>query len=100
MAEHQKKETLHIKNVQLEDGVIVTNPLKIRSILRSDKILMWKAQDTKGKIWSNVELAGRKVKVEMMTVEVYDDSFEEPEDLEIEDRFYIPETEEAIESRV
>jgi hypothetical protein len=89
MEKHQK-EVLHITEVQLEDGLVEANLLKIRSVLKSDKILMWKAKDTKGRIWSNVELAGRKVKVGMMTVEVYDDSFEEDEYMEIEDRFYVP----------
>lgn len=88
--EKNQKEMLNITEVQLEDGSIETRQLKIRSVLKSDKILMWKAKDAKGKIWSNIELAGRKVKVGMMTVEVYDDSFDEDFDMEIEDRFYVP----------
>ena len=92
MEKHQK-EVLHITEVQMEDGTVETRQSKIRSVLRSDKILMWKAKDTKGKIWSNIELAGRKVKVGMMTAEVYDDSFDDDLAMEIEDRFYVPQEE-------
>jgi len=81
-----------IVEVQMEDGIIEKKELKIRSILRSDKILMWKARDTEGRIWSNVELAGRKVKVGILTVDVYDDSLDPDLELEgeAEDKFLVP----------
>jgi hypothetical protein len=81
-----------IVEVHMEDGIVEKKELKIRSILKSDKVLMWKAKDSEGKIWSNVELAGRKVKVGLMTVDVYDDSLDPDLDLEeiTEDRFLVP----------
>lgn len=90
-----KQVNIQVVNIQMEDGSLESNPLRIRAILKSPDPLVWKAKDARGKIWSNQELAGKRVKVEMMTVDVFDDSIENDPDMEfeMEDQYLVPEEE-------